>query len=84
MNKLTTMTRALSYYGFLCDVNVTDNPQQEDHEVQIAPNIYVQVPSMGEGPYLLWFIDKGIHTMMTENTDAHQMAKHIYNMTKGV
>lgn len=83
MNKLTTMTRALGYYGFLCNVHVSDSRDYCDHEVQIAPNIYIQVPSRGEGPYLLWFIDKGVHTMMTENTDAHQLAKHVYNMTKG-
>ena len=84
MNKLTNMTRALSYYGFPTIVNVTDDPFHEDHEIRIAPNIYVQVPSISDGPYLLWFVDKGVHTMMTENTDAHQLAKQLYNLTKGV
>ncbi len=82
MNKLTAMTRALTHYGFLCDVHVTDDPYQEDHEIVIAPNIYVQVPSVGDAPYLLWFIDNGIHSMMTENTDAHQLARQLYNLTK--
>jgi hypothetical protein len=84
MNKLTNMTRALDYYGFTAIVNVTDQPHQEDHEIMISPSIHVQVPSMGDGPYVVWFVDGQLHYVMVEGDNANQIAKHLYNLTKGV
>lgn len=83
MKKLTEMTQALQHYGFPCLVYVTENPYQEDNEITIADNVHIQVPSMGDGPYILWHRKDGVSRLVVQTTDASKLAQQLYKAAIG-
>lgn len=85
MNALIEMTRALKFYGFFSiEIDASLDRHYNNHAILVSENIYIKIAnnSNGDHHFSLFFRENNVPHCMLTHSNAFQMAKQLYAMTR--